>query len=198
MRVLKPGGYIDFAVMDSDVMKAGPMGLAKSVEFGFTLKRLGYDPEPTKLFLGRLKRAGFEDVQRTWMCLPVGARPASMAAAGAEPVLRPSPDGSEIKTYKLDAFVMGSSDDIASVCGLVGSWSWERWLLRCEMERVSGELRLADTVTTSKTIRRAGKCLEGVHGVVEEGRRCGAGWRMLMGYARKPNDRTEIIRIQFA
>ena len=199
MRVLKPGGYIDFAVMDSDIIKAGPMGLAKSVEFGFTLKRLGYDPEPTKLFLGRLRRAGFEDVQRTWMCLPVGARPPSMVTAGAGlPTLKPNPDGSEIKTHKLDAFVTGSSDEIAPVCGLVGSWSWERWLLRCEMEKVSGELRLADTVTTSETIREAGKCLESVHGVIEEGRRCGAGWRMLTGYAKKPKPATAVIQIQLA
>jgi len=132
------------------------------------------------------------------LCLPVGAKPASMSAARAEPVLRPSPDGSEIKTHKLDALVMGSSDEIASVCGLVGSWSWERWLLRCEMEKVSGELRIADTVTAGKKIREAGKCLEGVHGVIEEGRRCSAGWRMLTGYAMKPKPATELIRIQLA
>jgi len=93
---------------------------------------------------------------------------------------------------------MGSSDEIASVCGLVGSWSWERWLLRCEMEKVSGELRLADTVTAGKTIREAGKCLEGVHGVIEEGRRCSAGWRMLTGYANKPKPTAELIRLQLA
>jgi SAM-dependent methyltransferase len=74
MRVLKPGGYLDFSLLDSDIINTGPVGLAKSVEFGFALKTLGYDPNPTKLGLARLARAGFQDTRRIWMCLPMGAR----------------------------------------------------------------------------------------------------------------------------
>ncbi|KAL7785579.1 hypothetical protein V8C37DRAFT_393790 [Trichoderma ceciliae] len=182
MRVLKPGGYLEFSLLDSDIMNAGPLGLAKSVEFGFTLKTLGYDPSPTKLWLGRLARAGFHDVRRAWLCLPVGAKPV------VKPPTPPkdSPSGADVQICQMDAMVMGSTDDIANVCSIAGGWSWERWLLRCEMEKVAGELRLADIVTAGPAIKEAGKCLEGVHAVMEEGRKCRAGFRMLNGYARKP------------
>ncbi|KAF7550444.1 hypothetical protein G7Z17_g5718 [Cylindrodendrum hubeiense] len=193
MRVLKPGGYLEFSLLDSDIINAGPVGLAKSVEFGFSLKTLGYDPNPTKLWLGRLARAGFQDVRRAWMCLPMGAK--RNIHKPPTPPLRESPNGQDVKTCQLNAITMGSSDDIANVCSIVGGWSWERWLLRCEMEKVSGELRLADTVTAGTAIEEAGKCLEGVPAVIEEGRNCKAAFRMLNGYARKPKAGTEVIQI---
>ena len=183
MRVLKPGGYIEFSILDSDIMNAGPQGLAKSVEFGFSLKTLGYDPSPSKMFLGRLARAGFQDTRRMWMCLPVGAKRNMHKMDAASPE---------------DAPVMGSTDNIASACGIVGGWNWERWLLRCEMEKVAGELRLADTVTTGEAMKEAGKCLDGVAAVMEEGRNCKAGFRMLNGYARKPRDGEDVIQIALA
>ncbi|KAI3341757.1 methyltransferase domain-containing protein [Ustulina deusta] len=182
MRVLKPGGYLEFSVMDSDIMNAGPLGLAKSVEFGFSLKTLGYDSNPTRLFLGRLGRAGFDEVRRAWMCLPMGH---TKLPAGEKPlpVVRDS-NGIE-RTREIAAIVQGSTDGAASITGLVGSWAWERWLLRCEMEKVAGEGRLW---LDAAEVREAGKCLEGVHGIVEEGRSCGAGFRMLNGFARKPRE----------
>lgn len=182
MRILRPGGYLEFSILDSDIMNAGPLGLAKSVEFGFSLKTLGYDASPSKKWLRRLAHAGFADIRRMWMCLPLGAgkkTPPTPALSSEEGVR-------EQMVRQAEAAAMGSSDSIASVCSLVGGWSWERWLLRCEMEKVAGELRLADTVTTGAAVREAGKCLEGVHAVMEEGRGCRAGFRLLNGYARKP------------
>ncbi|VUC33821.1 unnamed protein product [Clonostachys rosea] len=170
MRVLKPGGYIEFSVLDSEIMNAGPLGHAKSVEFGFSLKTLGYDPNPTKMWLGRLGRAGFKNIRRTWQCLPLGPK-------------------KNLNTYGLhitETSEMGSSESIAGVCSMVGGWNWERWLLRCEMEKVAGEMRLADTVTVGAAMEEAGKCLNGVAALIEEGRNCNAGFRMLSGYARKP------------
>ncbi|QUC18277.1 uncharacterized protein UV8b_02518 [Ustilaginoidea virens] len=197
MRVLKPGGYLEFSILDSDIINAGPLGRAKSVEFGFTLKTLGYDPSPSKLWLGRLARAGFDNVRRAWLCLPIGAKakrmtPPSQATQGDVVSFE---DG---KSCQTEAMVTGSSDTIANVCSIVGGWSWERWLLRCEMEKVAGEMRLADTVTTGAAMREAGKCLDGVHAVMEEGRTCKAGVRMLNGYARKPRGRSEVIQIALA
>jgi len=177
MRVLKPGGYIEFSVLDSELMNAGPLGLAKSVEFGFSLKTLGYDPSPSKMWLGRLARAGFQDVRRAWMCLPVGSK--------RDMYKIPRPTAAEGETLP-QLPLMGSADNIASVCSVVGGWNWERWLLRCEMEKVAGELRLADTVTAGAAIQEAGKCLEGVAAVMEEGRNCKSAFRMLNGFARKP------------
>ncbi|KAM5356089.1 hypothetical protein ACJ41O_002735 [Fusarium nematophilum] len=193
MRVLKPGGYLEFSILDSDIINAGPVGLAKSVEFGFALKTLGYDPNPTKLWLGRLARAGFQETRRAWMCMPMGAK-RNMNKAPTPP-LRDSTIGQDVRTCQLEAMVMGSSDNIASACSIVGGWSWERWLLRCEMEKVSGELRLAETVTAGAAMEEAGKCLDGVPAVFEEGRNCKSGFRMLNGYTRKPKAGTEVIQI---
>ncbi|CAI4213686.1 unnamed protein product [Parascedosporium putredinis] len=152
MRVLKPGGYLDFALMDADIMKAGPLGLAKS------------------LFLSRLARAGFVSARRTWTFLPVGPRitPGSKAA-GASSALRPNADGTEPVTHQLQA-IASPSEVAAPLRG----------------RKVAGELRLCDTVTSGEAVCEAGKCLVGTNAIVEEGRKCGAGWRMLSGYARKP------------
>ncbi|KAI5865022.1 hypothetical protein GGS23DRAFT_404876 [Durotheca rogersii] len=178
MRVLKPGGYLEFSVLDSDITNAGPLGLARSVEFGFSLKTLGYDPSPTRLFLGRLQRAGFDEVRRAWVCLPMGEDP---AVRRNRKVARDS-TGIE-RPLELEAMVLGSTEAAASVTGLAGSWAWERWLLRCEAEKVACEGRL---MLEAAEMREVGKCLDGVHEVIEEGRRCGAGFRFLNGYARKP------------
>lgn len=201
MRVLKPGGYVDFSVMDSEVVNAGPLALAKSVEFGFTLKTLGYDPNPTKSFLPRLNRVGFEAVRRAWVVLPLGPKPAErpgpvrygpQGPIDGRTELKPPAGG---KTLCLDAMapesLPGSTDDAAAVAGVAGTWSWERWILRCEMEKAAGEMhsgfKLADTVSTDGGVmKEAGKSLDCVAAVVEEGRACGAGLRQLKGYARKP------------
>ncbi|KAI0172321.1 hypothetical protein GGR52DRAFT_464377 [Hypoxylon sp. FL1284] len=189
MRVLKPGGYLEFNVLDSAITNAGPLGLAKSVEFGFALKTLGYDPAPSRTFLGRVRRAGFDDVKRAWTCLPMGPDP---AVQRNRKVARDSTTGVE-RPLELEATVTGSTEATAAVAGLAGSWAWERWLLRCEMEKVASEGRLGGFVAMEaeapENMREAGKCLDGVHEVVEEGRRCGAGFRVLTGYARKPTER---------
>lgn len=160
MRVLKPGGYLEFSIMDSDIVNAGPLGLAKGVEFGFSLKTLGYDPTPTKLFIQRLSGAGFVHIKRAWVFLPMGVKPKTGV------VVRDS-SGVEIK-LELEAMVTGSTENAASLCGVVGGWAWEKWLQRCKVQTgVEGRL-------------------EGVADVLEEGRACGAGWRTVNGWARKP------------
>lgn len=196
MRVLKPGGYLDFSILDSDIMNAGPLGLAKSVEFGFTLKTLGYDPSPSKMWLGRLGRAGFVNVRRAWTCLPMGPKQNPFRAP--TPPMKDGPKGEAGKTLQMEAMVMGSSQNIAAACSMIGCWNWERWILRCEMEKVAGELRLADTVTSGAAMEEAAKALEGVHSVIEEGRNCNSGFRMLNGYAQKPAKGTEVIQIALA
>jgi SAM-dependent methyltransferase len=195
MRVLKPGGYLEFSLLDADIMNAGPLGLAKSVEFGFALRTLGYDANPSKMWLGRLARAGFEDVRRAWVCLPMGAAPPPKRQPPPIP-LRQSSAGHEVRTHRLEAIVTGTTGNVANICGLVGGWSWERWLLRCEMEKATGDMRLADIATANPAMDEAGKCLEGVHAIMEEGRKCGAAWRMLNGYAKKPRASTGLIQIQ--
>ncbi|OAA64933.1 Methyltransferase type 11 [Cordyceps fumosorosea ARSEF 2679] len=195
MRVLKPGGYLEFSILDSDIMNAGPLGLAKSVEFGFTLKTLGYDPSPSKLWLRRLARAGFTDTRRAWICLPMGAHRSFYKLPAASGLEGRRDEAAQVR--QMEAMTMGSAASVAAVCSIVGGWSWERWLLRCEMEKVAGELRLVDTVTAGESMREAGKCLKGVHDVMEEGRGCRSGFRMLTGYTRKPEIDYSSIAIGF-
>ena len=160
-RVLKPGGYLEFSIMDSEIVNAGPLGLAKSVEFGFNLKTLGYDPSPTKSFLSRLRSTGFVGMKRAWVFLPMGAKIGNQVEArdsmGVE------------RKLELEAIVSGSTENAASICGVVGAWAWEKWLMRCKVQTVGEEAKLEDVVD-----------------VIEEGRACGAGWRTLNGWARKP------------
>lgn len=157
MRCLKPGGYLEFSLLDSELLEAGPLGTAMSVEFGFNLKTRGYDPTPTRSWIGRLRKAGFADLKRSWMFLPLGAPQACTAANADAPLGEESP-------------VVGSTQPIASVTGLVGLRAWESWMLRLQMESGKSDEHL----------------LEGVSSVVQEGRNCRTGWKCLSGWARKP------------
>ena len=168
MRCLKPGGYLEFFVMDAEIVNAGSRGSAVSVEFGFNLKTRGYDPSPTKTWLGRVRRAGFDDIKRAWTFLPMGTPTKELPALPETP----PPDVSTFETQnvKVEAVQgpVGSTADAATMSGLVGSWAWEQWMLRLQLEMGKEQL------------------LEGVGAVLEEGKWTGAGWRCLSGWARKP------------
>lgn len=186
MRVLKPGGYLEFSLLDADIINAGPQGNAKAVEFNFALQTLGYDPNPTRSFLGRLNTAGFDEVRRAWVCLPVGPKRPPRSAVSIAGTASARNSSASVRVHSLEAIVSGSSENVAAITGIAAGWSWERWLLRAEMEKAAGELRLADTVTPGEAMREAGKMIANVHAVVEEGRAIGSCFRMLKGYARKP------------
>ena len=166
LRCLKPGGYLEFSLLDSEIVNAGSRGTAVSVEFGFNLKTRGYDPLPTKSWLGRVRRAGFDDIKRAWTFLPMGT-PQKEAYVPPE---TPPPDVSTHAGNVSEAVQcpVGSTADAACMSGLVGSWAWEQWMVRLETEMGKRVL------------------LEGVGIVLEEGKRTGAGWRCLSGWARKP------------
>ncbi|MCJ1370213.1 hypothetical protein MMC20_001425 [Loxospora ochrophaea] len=173
LRVLKPGGYLEFFLQDSEILHAGPRGTAASVEFAFNLRSRGYDPAPTKNWLGRVRRAGFVDIKRAWVFLPMGAPQPLAPCGGGENLLEPTPrpNASLYESRLEDAEAVrgpvGSTADAANVAGLVGAWAWEQWMVKVHREMGKGKL------------------LEGVEAVVEEGRGIGAGWRCLSGWARK-------------
>lgn len=166
LRCLKPGGYLEFFMLDSEIVNAGSRGTAVSVEFAFNLKTRGYDPVPTKSWLGKVRRAGFDDIKRAWTFLPMGT-PAKEATMLPE---SPPPRSSIFNNKEIEAVQgpVGSTADAASISGLVGSWTWEQWMLKLQMEMGKENL------------------LEGVGAVLEEGKFTGAGWRSLIGWARKP------------
>jgi SAM-dependent methyltransferase len=165
-RCLKPGGYLEFFLLDSEILSSGPRGTAASVEFSFSLKTRGYDPVPTKNWLGRVRRAGFDDIKRAWTFLPMGT---SYRETPPLPET-PPPDDSTFDPTSVEAVhgPVGSTADAASMTGLVGSWAWEQWMLKLQTEMGKEQL------------------LEGVGSVLEEGKSTGAGWRSLSGWARKP------------
>ncbi len=171
-RCLKRGGILDFSLMDSDVIHAGVNAQKTSVEFGFNLKTRGYDAQPTKTFMPRVSKAGFRDVQRAWMVLPMGKTASNwreelnVGAKQDQQEKRISENG-EVAVE--DAPVFGTTNDASMLTGIVGSWMWERWMLRLQMEMGKEEEKL----------------LDGVVQVLEEGAQGCAGWRTLRGCARK-------------
>lgn len=165
-RCLKPGGYLEFFTMDSSIARAGPLGTAASVEFTFNLKTRGYDPSPTRGFLGRLQKNQFADVKRAWLFLPMGLEPII-----PEP-MRETPNPRVKSQIDCEAIQgpVGSTADVASMTGLLGGWMWEQWLLKLQMEMGRDQEEL----------------LKGIGGVFDEGRKHNAGWTCLCGWAMKP------------
>lgn len=171
-RCLKPGGYLEFFVMDAEIARAGPYASATSIEFSFNLKSRGYDPQATKSFLTKLRKGAFTDIKRAWMFLPMGVEPTK-----AEPP-RETPEPripSQVLEREAVQGPVGSTSDIASMTGLLGGWMWEKWLLKLQMEMG----------------RERGRLLEGIGSVFDEGRKNGAGWTCLCGWAMKPKRPSE-------
>jgi SAM-dependent methyltransferase len=207
MRTLKPGGYIDFIVLDSSIARAGPRGEALGVEFGFDLHRRGYERDPARSWLRRLKKEGFVATKRAWMFWPMGRRPdlATTEAAGGNGsgsgggaghkrhysdhearVFLPAPRPvSEVSTISkivnqyMDVEAVqgpvGSTQAAADITGLLGTRMYEEWLVKVRAE----------------TGRENDRLLEGVDEVLEEGKSAGAGFRVLVGWARKPRPRAQ-------
>ncbi|KAK5011885.1 hypothetical protein LTR60_004673, partial [Cryomyces antarcticus] len=71
----------------------------------------------------------------------------------------------EVKAY--EPAYTGSTADVKAITGVVGSWAWEKWMLKLQMEMGKDGERL----------------LKGVATALEEGGKCGAGWRVLTGFA---------------
>ncbi|KAJ4288113.1 hypothetical protein N0V90_012130 [Kalmusia sp. IMI 367209] len=171
-RCLKPGGILEYSLLDADIIHAGRHGQALGVEFGFNLKTRGYDAAPTKSFIPRLHKAGFQDVHRMWMVLPMGKTAANWKdtlPVGCEKKQEErsiSPDGEVSVT---EAPVFGTTVDAAMMTGIVGSWYWEKWMLRLQVEMGKEEEKLLESVVQA----------------LEEGAAAGSGWRYLTGYARK-------------
>ncbi|KAM5451153.1 hypothetical protein MaudCBS49596_003857 [Microsporum audouinii] len=146
-RCLKPKGYLEFFLMDSDIARAGPYNSATSVEFSFNLKTRGYDPNPTKTFLWKLKKSNFSAIKRAWLFMPMGTAPSDASQVPGSGNLNNADD-------------MGSTADVANITGLLAGWMWEQWMLKLQMEMGRDEKKL----------------LEEMNGVFDEGRKSGAGW----------------------
>jgi SAM-dependent methyltransferase len=164
MRCLKPGGYLDFSILDSDVVNAGPLAGAMSAEFSNDLKSRGYDPHPTRSWLSRLRKSGYDPIKRAWIFFPVGPSPPKARVLQQRAQWYDKPEGAQND----EAFA--TTRDAASLTGLVGGLAWERWQLKLQLEMGKNEEGL----------------FERVRSALDEGSKANAGWRCLTGYARKP------------
>lgn len=180
LRVLKPGGHLEFSLFDNDIINAGPLGSELSANFAESLVSKGYDPVPTKRWVSRLNSAGFGEIKRTWLFLP-------MAPPSSKPKVPPKGDMPQHESQDLEMVKeevrrkmeswedtgakKGSLENASPITGLVGSWIWEKWMLKVSAEANDGEWQLAvDTVGQ----------------VLCEAKEKGSGWRCLVGWARKP------------
>jgi SAM-dependent methyltransferase len=188
LRVLKPGGYLEFDLLDAELAHPDAATQALGVEFAFKLRTRGYDPASGKTFLPRLKRAGFHDIKRAWMLLPVadvsptwtdsgkssGSSTSTITATAAREDYfaeseRSIGENGAVVTYEPP--VTGSTKDVRAITGLVGARQWEQWILKLAGEMGREEEECLDSV--GRALESAGRAGEG------------AGWRCLVGWARK-------------
>lgn len=174
-RCLKPGGYLEFMVLDAEISRAGPYGSASSVEFAFNLRTRGYDPVASKSFLARLRQGGYVNIKRAWMFLPMGIEPIEPQPPRETPAPRVP---SQIEEYEAVQGPIGSTGDIASITGILGGWMWEQWLVRLRTEMGHDRSKL----------------LDGVGALFDEGRKNGAGWTCLSGWAMKPKRVKQMVQ----
>ena len=174
MRVLKPGGMLDFMVMDSGIKGAGPLGDKTSVEFGFLLKSMGYERDVTRNWLGRLNRAGYTNIKRAWWAAPLGSSVSSFSDHGD---LQGGRDGgrtwkdaprplSEVSVRKiLDEYIdveavqgpVGYTAGVADITGLLGGYMWESWLIRIREESARRKASMAVAAAASRNSQMSTK-----------------------------------------
>ena len=173
MRVLKPGGIIDFMVMDSGIKGAGPLGDKTSVEFGFLLKSMGYERDVTRNWLGRLNRAGYTNIKRAWWAAPLGSAVSSSNDHGDaqgrdggrtwKDAPRPL---SEVSVRKiLDEYIdveavrgpVGCTAGVADITGLLGGYMWESWLVRIREESARRKASMSVAAAASRNSQMSTK-----------------------------------------
>ena len=171
LRCLRPGGFLEFMILDAKISRSGPHATAFSADFVSDLRTRDYDPTASSSFLARLRNGGFVGIKRAWMFLPMAMESKETPPPRETPAPRIP---SFIEEYEAVQGPVGSTEDIASVTGLLGGWMWEQWLVHLRMEMG----------------RERAKLLDGIGAVYNEGRKNGAGWTCLSGWAMKPKSRT--------
>lgn len=172
LRVLKPAGYLEFDLLDAEMVHAEDASQALGVEFAFNLKTRGYEPCAGRSFLPRLKRAGFCEIKRAWMVLPVADVVPRWSDSGKMSHKIPTTERSistDSSVSEFKAPLTGSTQDVRAMTGLVGARMWEQWMLKLNSEMGRSEKRVLDDVAKA----------------LEEGGKGNAGWKCLVGWARK-------------
>lgn len=190
LRVLKPGGFLEYFLFDNDIINPGPLGQNLTKNFTSQLGSMGYDPTPTSRWISRLNKAGYGEIKRGWIFCPMSPPAQKPKVPSKEDYdgkdkhgRNPSISSQDVDTVKeevrrkMEAWEdlgakKGSTENAAPVSGLLGSWIWEKWMLKTNAEaRHLSEWELA---------------MNQIGGVLEEGKERGSGWRCMVGWARKP------------
>ena len=175
LRVLKPGGFLEFALFDHDIINPGPVAQDLVARFNTALKTANRDPEPTKKWITRLNKAGFDDIRRSWLCLPMAAPLPKPKVPSKNDEIQPVTGHKDINVVKEeevrrriraweDVGVKGSVADVAGVTGLLGGWAWTKWLQNEGFDE--------EEVTVGR--------------VMDEAKERMSAFRCLVGWARKP------------
>jgi hypothetical protein len=109
------------------------------------------------------------------MFLPMGIEPVEPQPPRETPAPRVP---SQIEEYEAVQGPIGSTGDIASITGVLGGWMWEQWLVRLRAEMGHDRSKL----------------LDGVGALFDEGRKNGAGWTCLSGWAMKPKRVKQMVQ----
>lgn len=203
LRVLKPGGFLEYFILDAELIQPGPKGEAASVEFAVNLKSRGYDAAPTRAWLRRVRGAGFTGIKRAWMFLPLGAirTPDTPLPETPPPPVLPKDRIASLTSNTSANGAIGAPD---AKRGLVGPTVHDfKYEGDRPVEAVHGPVGCAAEAAHISGL--VGSCLwerwmlklqmemgrevgllDGIGAVVEEGRWTGAGWRCMSGWARKP------------
>lgn len=181
LRVLKPGGHLEFSLFDNDIVNAGPLGAALASSFSESLRANGYDAAPTKRWVSRLNKAGFGEIKRSWLFLPMSPPPTKLHVPTKDDLLLPMHESQDLEMVKEEVrrklmawedlgVENGSAENVSPVTGLLGSWMWINWMRKTN-EECGGEEKVR---------------VKDIGDVLDEGRQMGSGWRCLVGWARKP------------
>lgn len=199
-RVLKPGGYLEFFMFDNDIINSGPLGQKLATRFTDELEKNAYDPYPTRKWIQKLNTAGYGDIKRAWLFLPMAPqmkpKPPSKdevyQVQQLQPRQRPNSIFDAVKEEvrkKLEAWedsgmTKGSTESVAPVSGFFGSWVWGNWMLK--------------TIAEAEENSDWHSALDEIGSVLDEGRDNQSGWRAMIGWARKPPAPKAAVRSSWA
>lgn len=196
MRVLKPGGYFEFTVFDSEVMNAGPLASKLFGRFAATLETNGRDHEPTKRWIARLNNAGFTGIMRAWTFLPLAPPVSKPKVPRKDDDEDDDDNGSGDLTGRRHRprYRHGADAIEEQVRRKIHAWESAGERVMAGEGRVTGSTKDVAAVTGllsgrvwGKWLRTAGISDEEMVGeVIEEAKELGSGLRTLCGYAKKP------------
>lgn len=190
MRVLKPGGYFEYNLVDCEILNGSSSSREFAGNLAMNLADKNHDPFPARRFISRLHKAGFkkEEIKRSWIFAPLAASAPKPKPLPKDNIISPVeqvkpqlpgfPDlvMEEIKAdmakkmghwEEQKAVPEGSTDGIAAISGLIGGWALERMACRIGMNGIEIATALGEVARDE----------------IETGHR--SGLKTLVGWARK-------------